>query len=132
MSQALDNAKKYYRIGEVSRMTGVAPHVLRYWEGEFHQIRPRRVARRRLYRNEDIRLVFRIKQLLYEEGLTISGARRRLREEAAAEAAPEQAPAGRFIEALREIRSALQDLRDSLAAGDEKTPGARGPSWPRE
>ena len=70
--------KKYYKIGEVSRITGVEPHVLRYWESEFPQIKPRRVARQRLFRKEDLELIGRIRQLLHEEGFTISGARKQL------------------------------------------------------
>ena len=70
--------KKYYRIGEVSELIGVEPHVLRYWEGEFRQIRTHRVAKQRLYRIEDIDFIRRIKTLLYDQGFTIAGARRHL------------------------------------------------------
>ena len=73
-----NKGKKYYRIGDVSRLTGVDAHVLRYWEGEFRNIRPHRVARQRLYRLEDIELIGRIKELLYEKGYTIAGARKQL------------------------------------------------------
>lgn len=86
MKRAVENPsekeeKRYYRIGEVSHLTGVEPHVLRYWENEFGHIRPHRVARQRLFRQEDVKLILRIKQLLYEDGFTIAGARRRLWEE---------------------------------------------------
>ncbi|MGQ9744998.1 MAG: MerR family transcriptional regulator [Dissulfurimicrobium sp.] len=73
-----NKGKKYYRIGDVSRMTGVDAHILRYWEKEFRNIRPHRVARQRLYRLEDIELIKRIKELLYEKGYTIAGARKYL------------------------------------------------------
>ncbi|MDA8161710.1 MAG: MerR family transcriptional regulator [Desulfobacteraceae bacterium] len=73
--------KRYYRIGEVSRLTGVDQHVLRYWEGEFREIRPRRVAKQRLYRAEDIKIIERIKDLLYKDGFTIAGAKKRLMED---------------------------------------------------
>lgn len=84
-----NKGKKYYRIGDVSRLTGVDAHVLRYWEGEFRNIRPHRVARQRLYRQEDIELIGRIKELLYEKGYTIAGARKQLSE--GGKAAPVQA-----------------------------------------
>ncbi len=70
--------KKYYRISEVSRITGVEPHVLRYWEKEFRQIRPRRVKRQRLYTEKDLTVLREIKRLLYDEGFTITGAKKRL------------------------------------------------------
>ncbi len=73
--------KKYYRIGEVSSITGVEPHVLRYWESEFPQIRPKRVARQRLFRKKDVELIVRIRKLLYEEGFTINGAKKQLARE---------------------------------------------------
>ena len=73
--------KKYYRIGEVSRITGVEPHVLRYWESEFPQIKPRRVARQRLFRHKDLELVKRIHHLLHNEGFTINGAKKQLARE---------------------------------------------------
>ncbi len=71
---------KYYRIGEASRITGLEPHVLRYWEKEFsREIRPHRIGRQRLYREADLKVIKRIKTLLYDEGLTIAGAKRKLR-----------------------------------------------------
>lgn len=72
--------KRYFRIGEVSRIIGVEPYVLRYWETEFPQIRPQRASsRQRTYQRQDLELVLEIKRLLYEEKLTIEGARQRLR-----------------------------------------------------
>ena len=72
--------KKYYKISEVSHITGVEPHVLRYWEKEFHQIRPRRIRGQRLYTKRHVDVIKEIKRLLYEEGFTIPGARKRLEE----------------------------------------------------
>lgn len=73
--------KQYFKIGEVSRITGVKPHVLRYWETEFRGIRPQKSkTNQRLYRRRDVELLLQIKHLLYEEGYTIAGASRRLRE----------------------------------------------------
>jgi DNA-binding transcriptional MerR regulator len=73
--------KIYYRIGEVSRITGVKPHVLRYWESEFKEIKPiKSRSLQRLYRKKDLELIFQIKQLLYEDGYTIAGARVKIKE----------------------------------------------------
>src|SRR6516162_9675264 len=73
--------KQLYRIGEVSRITDLKPFVLRYWETEFPMLEPvKSSSGHRLYRQEDVDLVLRIKRLLYDEGFTIAGARRHLRE----------------------------------------------------
>lgn len=72
-------AKRYFTIGEVSELCGVKPHVLRYWEQEFSQLKPvKRGGNRRYYQHHEVMLIRRIRQLLYEEGFTISGARSRL------------------------------------------------------
>ena len=72
-------AKRYFTIGEVSELCGVKPHVLRYWEQEFTQLKPvKRRGNRRYYQHHEVLLIRRIRQLLYEEGFTISGARNRL------------------------------------------------------
>lgn len=72
-------AKRYFAIGEVSELCGVKPHVLRYWEQEFTQLRPmKRRGNRRYYQHHEVLLVRRIRELLYEQGFTISGARNRL------------------------------------------------------
>lgn len=74
-------AKRYFTIGEVSELCGVKPHVLRYWEQEFTQLRPmKRRGNRRYYQHHEVLLVRRIRELLYEEGFTINGARNRLGE----------------------------------------------------
>ncbi len=71
--------KRYFRIGEVSRIIGVEPYVLRYWESEFPQIRPGRAdSKQRTYQKKDLELIIEIKRLLYDEKLTIEGARKRL------------------------------------------------------
>ncbi|MBS1237209.1 MAG: putative transcriptional regulator [Deltaproteobacteria bacterium] len=73
--------KKFFRIGEVSRIIGVEPYVLRYWESEFPQIRPVRAdTNQRTYQKKDLELIMEIKRLLYEEKLTIEGARQRLKQ----------------------------------------------------
>ncbi|HUX90699.1 MAG TPA: MerR family transcriptional regulator [Gallionellaceae bacterium] len=72
-------AKRYFTIGEVSELCGVKSHVLRYWEQEFTQLKPvKRGGNRRYYQHHEVMLIRRIRQLLYEEGFTISGARGRL------------------------------------------------------
>jgi len=71
--------KRYFRIGEVSRIIGVEPYVLRYWESEFSQIRPSRAdSKQRTYQRKDLEIILEIKRLLYEEKMTIEGARKRL------------------------------------------------------
>ena len=73
--------KRYFTIGEVSELCGVKPHVLRYWEQEFAQLRPvKRRGNRRYYQRHEVLLIRRIRELLYEQGFTISGARNRLAE----------------------------------------------------
>lgn len=72
--------KRFFRIAEVSRIIGVKPYVLRYWETEFPALRPKRAdSRQRVYKKEDIETIIEIKKLLYEEKLTIEGARKRLK-----------------------------------------------------
>jgi len=76
-------AKRYFTIGEVSELCGVKPHVLRYWEQEFTQLKPvKRRGNRRYYQHHEVLLIRRIRELLYEQGFTISGARNRLDEQA--------------------------------------------------
>ncbi len=78
-------AKRYFTIGEVSDLCGVKPHVLRYWEQEFTQLKPvKRRGNRRYYQHHEVLLIRRIRELLYEQGFTISGARNRLEEHGSA------------------------------------------------
>ena len=97
-------AKRYFTIGEVSELCGVKPHVLRYWEQEFAQLKPvKRRGNRRYYQHHEVLLIRRIRDLLYEQGFTINGARNRLdsqgrasadeAEMAEAQAAPQVHPA---------------------------------------
>ncbi len=80
MSGASSKQSKYFTIGRVSKEIGLEPHVLRYWEKEFDEIRPRRISGRRLYRAIDVAYVRLIRHLLYKEGFTISGAKKKLKE----------------------------------------------------
>src|SRR5450759_1114708 len=74
-------AKRYFTIGEVSDLCGVKPHVLRYWEQEFTQLRPmKRRGNRRYYQHHEVLMIRRIRELLYEQGFTISGARNKMQE----------------------------------------------------
>lgn len=73
--------KLYYRIGEVSQISGLKPHVLRYWESEFRMIKPYKTGSpQRLYRKRDLDLILKIKKLLYQEGFTIAGAKKKIRD----------------------------------------------------
>jgi len=76
--------KLYYKIGEVAKFTGIKTHVLRYWETEFSAIRPNKSrSNQRLYRKQDVELILHLKDLLYNQGFTIAGARKKLREKPA-------------------------------------------------
>jgi DNA-binding transcriptional MerR regulator len=103
-------AKRYFTIGEVGELCDVKPHVLRYWEQEFPQLKPvKRRGNRRYYRHHDVLLIRQIRGLLYEEGYTIGGARHRL---AGHEAQEDQAQSRQII---RQVRSELEDLLTMLA-----------------
>jgi DNA-binding transcriptional MerR regulator len=118
-------AKRYFTIGEVSELCAVKPHVLRYWEQEFTQLRPmKRRGNRRYYQHHEVLLVRRIRELLYEQGFTISGARNRLGEAAGrgARAALVAAQAATDNGAISEVSvsaEVLADVRDSLVAAIE-------------
>ncbi len=108
--------KSFFRIGEVSRLTATKPFVLRYWETEFPMLQPVKSPKgHRLYRRQDIETVFRIKRLLYDEGFTIAGARRHLREGNGSTDSP---AAHNPQDASPQIisRKVLLDLRDALRA----------------
>jgi DNA-binding transcriptional MerR regulator len=105
--------KLYYRIGEVAEIVGVEPHVLRYWESEFRSIRPQKSRRgQRIYSRRDVERLLRVKDLLYTQGFTIAGARKRLRA-AGWEPVPPDDPARR---SAAELRNALLDVRQDVAA----------------
>ncbi len=113
----LKKDRKYYRIGEVSRIVGVEPHVLRFWEREFRQIQPRRVSRQRLYRKQDLETIKLIKRLLYHEGFTIAGARKRLellQRSGEAAQTPNLAPKNHH-RILHEIKKELKEIRKILS-----------------
>ena len=103
-------AKRYFTIGEVSELCGVKPHVLRYWEQEFTQLKPvKRRGNRRYYQHHEVLLVRRIRELLYEQGFTISGARNRLEQ-------TQYGRKGAMEEALEmsDVRRELKKIADNL------------------
>ena len=109
-------AKRYFTIGEVGELCAVKPHVLRYWEQEFAQLKPvKRRGNRRYYQHHEVLLIRRIRELLYEQGFTISGARHRLEESNGVSIIVEQveaAPAPIDYTALRqEISEIIQVLK---------------------
>ncbi|MET1532273.1 MerR family transcriptional regulator [Burkholderia sola] len=120
-------AKRYFTIGEVSELCGVKPHVLRYWEQEFTQLRPvKRRGNRRYYQHHEVLLIRRIRELLYEQGFTINGARNRLDSPGSDRAAAEPvesdvraadargaANAGANVD-VTALRQALLDVIDGL------------------
>jgi len=134
---ALKTGKLYYRIGEVSQITGVKPYVLRYWESEFRLMAPQKSrSKQRLYRRKDIEMILLIRTLLYEERYTIAGARQRLRElgagrassaraKDAAEASPaadsevhsaEQTDRAAWADAEADHRRRFQEIREELVS----------------
>lgn len=110
--------KLYYRIGEVSEIVGVEPHVLRYWETEFRSIRPQKSRKgQRIYSRRDVDRLLKVKDLLYSHGFTIAGARKRLRE-GGAEPSPVLAAAPPVAAARpgEQLRSALGEIRRDIVA----------------
>jgi len=100
--------KRYFRIGEASRIIGVEPYVLRYWESEFPQVRPQRAdSKQRTYQKKDLEVILEIKRLLYEERMTIEGAKQRLRQEKVGEAVR----GSLFLEKIKdELRAVVEIL----------------------
>src|SRR5881397_524949 len=127
-------AKRYFTIGEVSELCAVKPHVLRYWEQEFAQLKPvKRRGNRRYYQHHEVLLIRRIRDLLYEQGFTINGARHRLESEegepaltASGEPAPDTAtaavddrqPARPAMMSTAELRQELEEIRELLGQGN--------------
>ena len=111
-------AKRYFTIGEVSELCGVKPYVLRYWEQEFTQLKPmKRRGNRRYYQHHEVLLIRRIRELLYEQGFTISGARNRLADAGAHRAASDAAQAERDASVARGHSAgdgAIQVARDEV------------------
>src|SRR5512134_807972 len=97
-------AKRYFTIGEVSDLCAVKPHVLRYWEQEFSQLKPvKRRGNRRYYQHHEVLLIRRIRELLYDQGFTISGARNRLAEQPLAGRSPGAVSGGSLMAPARSV-----------------------------
>jgi DNA-binding transcriptional MerR regulator len=105
--------KLYFRIGEVSRITGIEPYVLRYWETEFDGIKPLRSNKQRLYRRQDVEFILKIKSMLREEGHTIAGAKRKIKKRSTQQLTMGLSEQG-YRQLLREIRDDLRELKKIL------------------
>ena len=119
--------KLFFKIGEVCEITDTQPYVLRYWESEFPALAPaKNSSGQRIYRRRDIETVLRIKQLLYDEGFTIAGAKKRLETEASgksptpqsAAAAPTPPPDECAVDAVRQVREQLREILTLLERND--------------
>ena len=114
--EAIPDGKLYFKIGEVAKIVGVKPYVLRYWETEFSVVRPGTTrSKHRLYRRKDVEVLLRIKELLHDRRFTIEGARKHLRSEGEATVPVSSASSQVQLRKLREIRESLLDLRKTLA-----------------
>jgi DNA-binding transcriptional MerR regulator len=114
-------AKRYFTIGEVSDLCGVKPHVLRYWEQEFTQLRPmKRRGNRRYYQHHEVLMIRRIRDLLYDQGFTISGARNKLQELVQLERDKRRAGEVMLegVEVIEVEDSTLEDFEDSTPAAE--------------
>ena len=110
--------KIYFKIGEVSEIVGVEPYVLRYWETEFELLKPSKApSKHRLYKKRDVELLLDIKRLLYTDGFTIEGARKKLREVKKEEKDQLKLPLAdqKYKNALIKVRKDLESLRKLLA-----------------
>jgi len=121
MDYPISSERLYYRIGEVSRITDLKPHVLRYWESEFRVIKPYKGGSlQRLYRKKDLDLILKIKKLLYEDGFTIAGAKKKIRDLERAESKQmklrlvDKGSKGKDRELLVSIREELKEIRKML------------------
>jgi DNA-binding transcriptional MerR regulator len=116
MAKSIDPSipeKLYYKIGEVSQITGVEPYVLRYWESEFKIVTPMRTnSRQRLYRKRDLELILEIKKLLYEEKFTIAGAKKKMRRMKGQQEnhSKLEIPESKYRDALMGVREELEKL----------------------
>jgi DNA-binding transcriptional MerR regulator len=118
-------AKRYFTIGEVSDLCGVKPYVLRYWEQEFTQLKPmKRRGNRRYYQHHEVLLIRRIRDLLYEQGFTISGARNRLTESASSRHQAEAAADA--LQAADDAAMDLEEVIDPLQAGADEATESNG------
>ena len=131
-------AKRYFTIGEVAELCGVKPHVLRYWEQEFTQLRPmKRRGNRRYYQHHEVLMIRRIRDLLYDQGFTISGARNKMQEILQAERELKRTQGTALADLPAQADESFEDGLDDefadtdLADSAEETPGLsmHSPSW---
>ena len=108
--------KLYFKIGEVSNITGVEPYILRYWESEFKLVKPYRTkSNQRLYRKKDVESILKIKKMLYDQKFTIAGAKKKIKESSVQEVQlPLDFPNKKYMAALRETRDELQEIAEML------------------
>ena len=105
----IPDGKRYFRIGEASSIIGVEPYVLRYWESEFQQLKPQRAdSKQRTYQKKDLETLLEIKRLLYEEKMTIEGAKRRLRQKKSKTKTTPDRPS------IQSIRTELSEILEML------------------
>ncbi|HJV60404.1 MAG TPA: MerR family transcriptional regulator [Albitalea sp.] len=124
-------AKRYFTIGEVSDLCGVKPYVLRYWEQEFTQLKPmKRRGNRRYYQHHEVLLIRRIRELLYEQGFTISGARNRLSETQSASRHEPPAIEGLEVE-VTDMLDVIEEVGLDGAASPTATPAAAPEASPK-
>jgi DNA-binding transcriptional MerR regulator len=124
--------KVFYRIGDVATITGIKPHVLRYWEAEFHCFHPRKTqAGQRLYERHDVELALEIKQLLYEQGYTIPGARQLLARQVKHAEKPARQPRATGGELSRALKICREELQGLLLLLGEQAGGMVRSSGPR-
>jgi DNA-binding transcriptional MerR regulator len=122
MLTALPPEKDYYSIGEASRITGVKPYILRYWEKEFAFLRPvRRTSGHRKFTRKDLDAIRRLRELLYEKKFTVEGAKALLRREArggSAQISMELGESSAAVQLLKDVRSELEDMVAALRRSD--------------
>lgn len=107
--------KLYFKIGEVSKLAEVAPHVIRYWESEFDDIRPKRAnSNQRLYRRVDVELILKVKQLLHTQGFTIAGARKILKKGDIPPTHPTSSQGENTTQRLEKLKAELRQLHEIL------------------
>ncbi len=108
--------KRYFTIGEVGVLCGVKPHVLRYWEQEFAQLKPvKRRGNRRYYQHEEVLLIWRIKELLYDQGFTINGARNRLEHDEGNERIPMEDISANPQSSVMDLRYVRREIKSIVS-----------------
>jgi DNA-binding transcriptional MerR regulator len=119
-------AKVYFRIGEVAELVGVEPHVLRYWEREFRTVRPTKSARgQRVYSRRDVENLMRVRELLYKDGFTIAGARKKLRRSAPPDPVEAEKSRKELLAMRQEVEAFLAELGPATTPRSEHRGSSR-------